>query len=106
MQRLSCALIAHVTGQGREIEVVPRGVALEDRYALDAQNLILGRNGDSRAVEGHPCRFQRFIADKLANPGFNAIKAVKDLHGTLYASRFPASNRLKFSQHFRTWRLG
>lgn len=45
------------------------------------------RNGNSLAVVIYNCCFQRFIADQLPNPSFDAIKATVILHRALYSSK-------------------
>lgn len=99
LQRKCNAVIAHVICQRNEIKVISCSVTLENQYPLDAQNFTLGRNGNSFAVVVHNRCFQRFIADQLPNPCFDAIKAIENLHRALYAGSFPARHRFKFLEY-------
>jgi len=47
----------------------------------------------ARSVAVHHGRFQRGVADELANAGFDAIEAAQDLHRALHAGGFqPATD--------------
>ncbi len=91
--------VAHTIGQGHEIEIVPRGVPLEDQDPFDPQYFPLGRDRNPLSAECHDLRFQRFVANKLANPGFDPVKTAKNLKRPLHSCSLPAGDGLKLSQY-------
>src|SRR6185437_8507498 len=92
LQCLREPLVAHVGREGYEVEVVTGRIALEDQGALDAQDFLLRRHDDVRALTAHNSRFERLAANQLPHAGFNSIQAAENLHRTLHPSGFPAGD--------------
>jgi hypothetical protein len=94
------ALVAHVIGQGDEIEVISHSVAPENQRALYAKNFGFCRQSDRSALERNGRGFQGFAADELAYSRLDSVQSTQDHHGAPDTRRFPSGDGLQLRQDF------
>ena len=86
-----------MSSQGREIQVITRGIALENEDALYPQHLLLGRNNQRHPEALDARRFERFIPDQLPHARLDTVELSQDLHRALHSGGFPPGYALQIS---------
>src|SRR5262249_54102528 len=91
---------AEAVGEGREVEVVARGVALKNEPGLDAAHLTQRRDTDTTCRRGHFLDLERSLTDQLTNSRLHPFEATQNEYGSLDSGRYPAIGRLERFENF------